>query len=64
MLLVVVGILDPSKAWNHRDTGISVLYYAALFLQVVLEPSCYSNGTLALLSGVGRSMMKSVKYTD
>ena len=64
MLLVVVGVLDPSKAWNHRDTGISVLYYAAFFLQVILGPSCYSTGTLALLSGVGRSFTKSVNYTD
>ena len=55
MLLVVVGVLDPSKAWNPRDTGISVLYYATLFLQVLLRPSCYSTGTLALLSGVESS---------
>ena len=61
MLLVVVGVLDPSKAWNHRDTGISVLYYAAFFLQVILGPSCYCNGTLALLSGVENSFGKIYK---
>ena len=52
LLAVVVGVLDPNKAWNSRDTGISVPYYAALALQVVLGSSCYSIGTPALLSGV------------
>ena len=47
LLAVVVGVLDPNKAWNSRDTGISVPYYAALALQVVLGPICYSTGTLA-----------------
>ena len=52
LLAVVVGVLDPNKAWNSRDTGVTVPYYATLALQVVLGSSCYSIGTPALLSGV------------
>ena len=64
---MVVGVLDPNKAWNSRDTGISVPYYAALALQVVLGSSCYSIGTPALLSGVETrlaKLAKSVNYRD
>ena len=62
--LVVVGVLDPFKAWIHRDSGVPVLYYCTFFLQGVLGPSCCSTGTLALLSGVESSLQKSVNYTD
>ena len=55
LLAEVVVVLDPNKAWNSRDTGISVPYYATLFLQVVFGPNCYSNGTPALFSGVESS---------
>ena len=64
LLLVVVGVLDPFKAWIHRDSGVPVLYYCTFFLLGVLGPSCYSTDTLALLSGVESSLQKSVNYTD
>ena len=49
LLAVVVGVLEPNKACLTRDTGISVPYYASLFLQVLLRSNCYCNGTLAFL---------------
>ena len=38
LVVVVVGVFEPNKACLTRDTGISVPYYAALALQVVLGP--------------------------